>query len=77
MKGDAGADKFNGGNGNDDITPGAGQDQVMAKAATTRSSPATGNGTPSTAAPGVDKVTADRSDVVKNCEYVKRPTRAG
>jgi hypothetical protein len=25
---------------------------------------------------GVDKVTADRSDVVKNREYVKRPVRA-
>lgn len=24
---------------------------------------------------GVDKVKADRSDSVKNCEYVKRPVR--
>ena len=26
---------------------------------------------------GVDKVTADRTDVVKNCEYVKRAKRRG
>ena len=47
-----------------------------ARAATTRSRPETGHATPSTAAPAQDKVTADRTDAVKNCEYVKRAKAA-
>ena len=77
MKGDAGADKFNGGNGNDDITPGAGQDLVNGQGGNDTILARDGERDMIDCGAGVDKVTADRSDVVKNCEYVKRPTRAG
>ena len=78
IKGDAGEDKFRAGNGNDDITPGAGQDTGQwLKAAMTTILARDGDRDMIDCGAGVDKVTADRSDVVKNCEYVKRPTRAG
>jgi RTX calcium-binding nonapeptide repeat (4 copies)/FG-GAP-like repeat len=77
IDGDAGDDRINAGNGNDTITPGAGKDS------------ANGNGGDDTISArdqtrdtidcggGRDKVTADRTDRLKNCEYVKRAARRG
>ena len=75
MKGDAGTDKFNAGNGNDDITPGAGRDLVNGQGGDDTILARDGERDTIDCGAGVDKVTADRSDVVKNCEYVKRPVR--
>ena len=75
MKGDAGDDKFRAGNGNDDITGGAGQDLINAQGGNDVISARDGERDMIDCGPGVDKVTADRSDVTKNCEYVKRPVR--
>ncbi len=73
----AGADKFNGGNGNDDITPGAGQDLVNGQGGDDTILGRDKERDRIDCGAGRDKVTADRRDVVKNCEYVKRPLRAG
>jgi Ca2+-binding RTX toxin-like protein len=75
MYGDAGDDKFRAGRGNDDITPGAGMDLVNAQGGNDTISARDGTRDTIDCGAGVDKVTADNVDVVKGCEYVKRPHR--
>lgn len=75
MNGDAGADKLNGGNGNDDITPGAGKDKVASQGGDDEISARDGERDTIDCGAGRDKVTADRTDQVKNCEFVKRAGR--
>jgi Ca2+-binding RTX toxin-like protein len=77
MKGDAGDDKFNAGNGNDDITPGAGRDIVNGQGGDDTISARDSERDTIDCGAGVDKVTADRTDAIKNCEYVKRAKRRG
>jgi Ca2+-binding RTX toxin-like protein len=77
LNGDAGDDKINGGNGNDDITPGAGKDKVAAQGGDDMISARDGARDTIDCGAGRDKVTADRTDVVKSCEYVKRAKRRG
>ena len=75
MNGDAGDDRLVGGRGNDDITPGPGRDRVDAGAGDDTISARDGERDEIDCGPGQDKVKADRTDVVRNCEYVKRATR--
>jgi Ca2+-binding RTX toxin-like protein len=72
MKGDAGDDKFNAGNGNDDITPGTGKDIVNGQGGDDEISAVDRTKDTIDCGAGVDKVKADRVDVLRNCEYVKR-----
>ena len=75
INGDAGKDKIRAGRGNDDITPGAGQDTVAAQGGNDEIFARDSTRDTIDCGAGVDKVKADRSDSVKNCEYVKRPVR--
>jgi Ca2+-binding RTX toxin-like protein len=75
MRGDAGNDKLRGGRGNDDITPGAGKDTVAAQGGDDVISARDGTRDTIDCGAGRDKVTADRTDTVKNCEFVKRAVR--
>jgi hypothetical protein len=77
LNGDAGDDKIRGGRGNDDITPGAGKDTVAAQGGDDVISARDGTKDTIDCGAGRDKVTADRTDVVKNCEFVKRAVRKG
>jgi hypothetical protein len=77
INGDAGDDKIRGGRGNDDITPGAGKDTVAAQGGDDVISARDSTTDTIDCGAGRDKVTADRTDVVKNCEYVKRAKRRG
>ena len=87
LKGSSGDDRLNGDAGDDDLRrrqrqrhdhPRRRQGQgERPAAATTRSPPATRTRDTIDCGGGVDKVTADRTDVVKNCEYVKRAKRRG
>jgi hypothetical protein len=77
MNGDAGDDKFNAGNGNDTITPGAGKDVVNGQGGNDEILARDQTKDTIDCGAGVDKVTADRTDAVKNCEYVKRAKRRG
>ena len=72
MNGDAGTDKLRGGNGNDAITPGADQDIVSAQGGDDEIRARDGDKDTIDCGAGRDKVTADRIDQVKNCEFVKR-----
>jgi Ca2+-binding RTX toxin-like protein len=77
MTGDAGDDKFNGGNGNDTITPGAGKDVANGQGGNDEILARDQTKDTIDCGAGRDKVTADRTDVVKNCEFVKRAKRSG
>jgi len=77
LKADAGDDKINAGNGNDDITPGPGKDIANGQGGDDTISARDQTRDTIDCGAGVDKVTADRTDVVKNCEYVKRAKRHG
>jgi Ca2+-binding RTX toxin-like protein len=75
LAGDSGADKLTGGNGNDDISPGSGKDQVVAGGGNDDISARDATRDTIDCGGGHDKVTADPSDQVKNCESVKRTRR--
>jgi hypothetical protein len=77
LNGDAGDDKINGGNGNDTITPGVGKDRISANGGNDTISARDGARDTIDCGAGRDKATVDRTDTVKNCEYVKRATRHG
>jgi hypothetical protein len=77
LNGDAGDDKINAGNGNDDITPGPGKDIANGQGGNDTISARDGARDTIDCGAGRDKVTADRTDSVKNCEFVKRATRHG
>jgi hypothetical protein len=77
IKADAGDDKINAGNGNDDITPGPGKDIANGQGGDDTISARDQTRDTIDCGAGRDKVTADRTDVVKNCEYVKRAKRHG
>ncbi len=77
IRADAGDDKINAGNGNDDITPGAGKDIANGQGGDDTISARDSERDTIDCGAGRDKVTADRTDVVKNCEYVKRAKRRG
>ena len=77
IQADAGDDKINAGNGNDDITPGPGKDIANGQGGDDTISARDGTRDTIDCGAGRDKVTADRSDVVKSCEFVKRPKRHG
>jgi Ca2+-binding RTX toxin-like protein len=75
LNGDAGKDKINAGNGNDTITPGAGKDKVAGQGGNDEISARDSTADSIDCGAGRDKVTADRSDNVKNCEFVRLPKR--
>jgi len=77
INGDAGDDKIRAGNGNDDITPGTGNDTVAAQGGNDTILARDNARDTIDCGGGVDKVTADRTDVVRFCEYVKRAKRHG
>ena len=77
IKADAGDDKINAGNGNDDITPGPGNDIANGQGGDDTISARDGARDTIDCGAGRDKVTADRTDAVKNCEFVKRAKRHG
>jgi len=77
LDGDAGDDDIRGDRGNDTITPGTGKDKVDAGGGDDTISARDGARDTIDCGGGVDKVTADRTDAVKNCEYVKRAKRRG
>ena len=77
LNGDAGDDKINAGNGNDDITPGLGKDVANGQGGDDTISARDGTRDTIDCGAGRDKVTADRTDAVKNCEFVKRAKRHG
>jgi Ca2+-binding RTX toxin-like protein len=75
IHGDAGKDKIRGGRGNDDITPGTGQDTVAAQGGDDEIFARDQTRDTIDCGAGRDKVKADRTDSVKNCEFVKRAAR--
>ena len=77
IKADAGDDKINAGNGNDDITPGPGKDIANGQGGNDTISARDDARDTIDCGAGQDKVTADRTDAVKNCEFVKRAKRQG
>jgi hypothetical protein len=77
MNGDAGDDKLNAGNGNDTLTPGAGKDIANGQGGDDEIFARDSTRDTIDCGAGRDKVTADRTDVVKNCEFVKRAKRSG
>jgi hypothetical protein len=77
MNGDAGDDKLNAGNGNDTLTPGAGKDIANGQGGDDEIFARDSTRDTIDCGAGRDKVTADRTDSVKNCEFVKRAKRSG
>jgi hypothetical protein len=72
LNGDAGRDTLRGGNGNDTIAPGAGKDVVAGQGGNDTITARDRTRDTIDCGAGRDKVKADRSDTVKNCEYVTR-----
>ena len=81
LYGRAGADRLSGGSGNDTLSGGSDADILTGGAGTNRYDAGDGNDTINSAngntekvncGGGQDKVIADRSDKLKNCEHVKR-----
>ena len=58
------------------ISPGTGKDKVAANGGDDTISARDQTRDTIDCGAGRDKVTADRTDTVKNCEFVKRPKRA-
>jgi len=77
LDGNAGDDDIRGDNGNDTITPGTGKDKVAAGGGDDTISARDATRDAIDCGGGRDKVTADRTDTVKNCEFVKRAKRHG
>jgi hypothetical protein len=72
LNGDAGDDRLDGGNGNDAITGGAAKDRVTGGGGNDTISARDMTRDQIDCGAGHDKVTADRADAVKSCEYVRR-----
>jgi Ca2+-binding RTX toxin-like protein len=72
LDGNAGADKIRGWNGNDTISPGTGKDVVAAQGGDDTITARDRTRDTIDCGAGRDKVKADRSDTVKNCEFVTR-----
>lgn len=72
LDGNAGRDTLRGGNGNDTIAPGAGKDVVAAQGGDDTITARDRTRDKIDCGAGRDKVKADRTDTVKNCEFVTR-----
>jgi Ca2+-binding RTX toxin-like protein len=72
LNGNAGQDTLRGGNGNETISPGAGKDVVAAQGGNDTITARDRTRDKIDCGAGRDKLKADRSDTVKNCEFVTR-----
>jgi Ca2+-binding RTX toxin-like protein len=69
--GGVGNDTLDGGPGNDKLTGGAGADRIAAGAGNDTVNAKDGKADQVNCGPGSDRVSADRSDVLKGCEVVQ------